>query len=297
MATLQIFIATYNRPDLICKTIDSILTQKGWDYELLVSDNSTNDLTSKIISEKYAKLVRYIKRNLSVDVITHLNMILSDVSADYFMIFHDDDTMNEGMLKSIHEAFKNDQSLVAVGCNAHTIKNDKIGKTWFLRDHKENQLVKGPRDMAGRYLVPNQIVPFPSYIFSAAVALNLRFDSGKGGKFSDVAFLIDVAALGNILLIAMPLMNYFIHKGQDSFTNDFKARLKLIKYISEKAGIEKSRRDLKKFRLNNIYLENRSSKLLRVRALLRKRSLILLAEKDYSAYIKLSLLTILSRFK
>lgn len=297
MLDFQVFIATYNRPDLICNTIDSILLQKGWDFELIISDNSTNNETSKIINEKYGNSIRYIKREPSVDVISHLNLILNDVTLDYFMIFHDDDTMNDGMLETVRKAFSNNPSLISIGCNANTIKNNQISKTWFLKDTQTDQLISDGTQMAARYLVPNQIVPFPSYIYKSTVAKNIRFDNNKGGKYSDVAFIIDVANSGNILLIAQPLMNYFIHKGQDSFTNDFVARLKLTNYISTETDIDKNHKALKAFRLKNIYKDNLSVKKLEFSGLFRKRAKLLIHENDYLSYMKLIILTVLSKFK
>ena len=292
MLDFQIFIATYNRPDLICNTIDSILLQKDWDFELIISDNSTNNETAKIVQEKYGNSIRYIKRETSVNVITHLNLILDEVDKDYFMIFHDDDTMRENMLLTIKNAFLTNPSLVAIGSNAKTIKNNETAKTWFLKDEETDHIISNATEMARRYLEPNQIVPFPSYVYKGSIAKKLKFDITKGGKYSDVAFIIDVARFGNVLFLSKPLMNYFIHNGQDSFTNDFTAKLKLTRYILKNTTISKDDKALAAYRLNNIYRENLADRRFKIMGLLSKRALILITKKDYLSFIKLSFLTV-----
>ncbi|MCX2494155.1 glycosyltransferase family 2 protein [Pedobacter sp. PF22-3] len=291
MLELQIFISSYNRPDLITKSIDSILNQEGVNFEIIVSDNSTDDKTEKIINSNYNNSVRYIKRTPSVDVISHLNLILNDVKSEYFMIFHDDDIMLSGMLKHLFSELKRDKDVVAVGCNANTIYHSGKIKHWFLKDEINNQTIHNGKEMALRYLSPNLIVPFPSYMYKASVAKSIKFDVSKGGKYCDVAFLVDVANKGKVVMIAAPLMNYYIHAGQDSFKNDFLAKIKLIQYFVKELKMSRMDSGLFSFRLTNIYNELKSVNDLTIKSFFSKRFLILY-KYNFRSFIKLTLLSL-----
>jgi glycosyltransferase involved in cell wall biosynthesis len=50
MPEIQIFIATYNRPTLVVNAINSVLNQDFDSFEVIVSDNSSNDETENLIS-------------------------------------------------------------------------------------------------------------------------------------------------------------------------------------------------------------------------------------------------------
>lgn len=291
MVELQVFISSYNRPDLITKSIDSIISQSGVNFEVIISDNSTNDKTEEIINKKYKNTIKYIRRIPSVDVISHLNLILQDVQAKNFMIFHDDDIMLPGMLRSLITELNKDDDTVAVGCNANTIYHNGKINHWFLKDKINNQIIYNGKEMAIRYLSPNLIVPFPSYMYNSSVAKSINFDVSKGGKYCDVSFLVDIANRGKIVMIAEPLMNYYVHAGQDSFKNDFLAKIKLIQYFVK--ILKMSRRDSKlfSFRLTNIYNELKSVNNLTAKSFFTKRFFILY-KYDFRSFLKLALLSL-----
>jgi len=89
---------TYNRPTQALEALRSILSQSDQNFELIVSDNSS-DLRFKdlfyeaLSSESMFATVTYIKREVVYSAIEHWNICLSEISSDYFCLFHDDDLM------------------------------------------------------------------------------------------------------------------------------------------------------------------------------------------------------------
>ena len=88
---IQVFIATYNRPQMVGVAIDSVLSQSFKDLDVIVSDNSTNDQTQNKIEASYLSELTYIRRTPTLSPADHGNKILGEVDSDYYMIFHDDD--------------------------------------------------------------------------------------------------------------------------------------------------------------------------------------------------------------
>jgi len=255
MAEIQIYIATYNRPKTVLNSVNSVLTQTFKSFELIVSDNSENNETQVLLSNIKDERFKYIKREVSYTGIEHLNLILSEISAEYFMIFHDDDVMHPDMVEKLQSFLNDNLDIIAVGANARKVRNGKF--TNLFLHSKNDILIKNPKELVIRYLIKNGIVPFPSYMYRLVVAKNIKLNLKKGGKYCDVSFLMDVTNFGAIKFLSKPLMDYYYHSGQDSSANESLQKATLINYIVKKAGIDRNSKLLKNYRMYNFYSEFR----------------------------------------
>lgn len=252
---IQIFILTHNRPDLVIHSLDSVLNQRTGtcSYEIIISDNSTNDETQDIISKLYSgkKSLIYLRRS-PMSSIDHFNTILSEVTAEFFVLFHDDDIMYSNMIDALFNEMQGDDKLLAVGCNAKLVKNSKISNNFFTA--KTDLQLNTVDQLVLNYLSPCH-APFPSYMYRKYVAKNIRLDMRKGGKYCDVSFLLDIASKGNIKMLREPLMNYYLHDGQDSASLDCEQQDQLIKYILNVSSFTKKSSLIMKYRLRNFYIK------------------------------------------
>jgi glycosyltransferase involved in cell wall biosynthesis len=249
---IQIFILTHNRPDLLIRSIDSVLNQRitTCSYEIIVSDNSTNDETQIIISKLYSnKSLIYLRRS-PMSSIEHFNTILSEVTADFFVLFHDDDIMYPNMVETLVKAMKNDDKLLAVGSNAKLVKNDKITNNFFKASTDIE--ISTVDQLVVNYLSPCH-APFPSYMYRKFVAKNIQLDLKKGGKYCDVSFLTDIASQGAIKMLKEPLMSYYLHDGQDSASLDCEQQDSLIRYIVNVSSFTKKSSLIMQYRISNFY--------------------------------------------
>lgn len=253
---IQIFILSYNRPELVCKSVKSALAQDYKSFEVIVSDNSTNDDTQTILLDLFAnnKRFKYIRRVPSLPWHDHYNIVLSEATTEFFMIFHDDDVMHTNMISSMIEFIINDNSIVAVGANAFVIK--KGNKQGLMLSINERITVfENSSDFIRKYLNDKGCIPFPAYLYRNFYKSNSKFDKDKGGKYCDVSFLMSLFNRGKILWINTPLMNYHIHNAQISAFDVFEDRIKLIRHIVTTTKIKSSDPQMKAFRLINIYGE------------------------------------------
>jgi len=254
MPLIQIFIATYNRPKLVTKAVSSALNQNYDSYEVIVSDNSTNNETEILLAKIKNERLFYKKREPSLHPIDHLNAILADVKSEYFMIFHDDDIMHPDMIRTLMKKINGRKDVMAIGANAKVVKNGRIKWNNFNKKLKSDTIISDRSSMAELYLT-DHIVPFPSYLYRREISSKLKLDTNHGGKYCDAAFIIDITSLGNVMLCASPLMDSCKHPDQDSSINSFNDRIRLINYIVRTTEITRRNTALKKFRVNNIYAE------------------------------------------
>ncbi|MBC7251743.1 MAG: glycosyltransferase [Anaerolineae bacterium] len=59
MPRVSVIIPTYNRADMVCEAIDSVMTQTLKDVEVIVVDDGSNDGTGDLLRERYGERIRY----------------------------------------------------------------------------------------------------------------------------------------------------------------------------------------------------------------------------------------------
>ncbi|MDP3398295.1 MAG: glycosyltransferase family 2 protein [Bacteroidales bacterium] len=301
MALIQVFIPTYNRPKTALKTVESVCKQSFKDYELIISDNSTDNQTKEIFANYSYSNIKYIKREPSLTAIDHFNRILFEVTSDFFMIFHDDDIMHDNMLECLYNAIIKNEEIISVGSNAFIARNGNISNKKLFKASRRNLVLTNPIDVAKQYIKIGGIVPFSSYIYKNKVAQELKFDSSKGGKYCDAAFILDISTLGKILFLAKPLMYFSIHQGQDSFNYSYTHSTALLKYVCKVTGLMKGDKLIKEYRIRNIYLELKQGILYGRIILFSRRYLrmvfILFKESLFLYFPRILVLSFISTFK
>lgn len=252
---IQIFILTHNRTNLFAHALDSVLNQQiiNINYEIIVSDNSTNSETEQLINECYNNTPNLVYRKRSPIIWTqHFNMVLSEVTAEFFMIFHDDDTMFPNMVESLYNAIQNDGKLLAVGCNAKIYKGNKISGNFFNRSSDIH--IENVDQLTTAYLTKNHS-PFPCYIYRKFVSECIYLDVNKGGKYCDVSFLLDIAAKGRVIMLKETLMNYYYHGNQLSTIHECEKQEQLIRYMVKVSSFTKDSTLIMNHRIINFYIK------------------------------------------
>src|ERR1035437_6062375 len=101
---LSICIPTYNRGEILDKTIQGYVTDQVFDerVELVISDNCSTDNTRSIV-EKYMRIYKNIKYNCNDENIIDANLIkvLRSRRGKYLKLMNDTVTLNSGVLKSM----------------------------------------------------------------------------------------------------------------------------------------------------------------------------------------------------
>lgn len=92
-AQISIGLPVFNGEKFINQCIDSLLSQTFQEFELIISDNASTDLTSDICKE-YAskdKRIKYIRHQKNNGSAWNLNFVLNEAKFEYFMwAAHDD---------------------------------------------------------------------------------------------------------------------------------------------------------------------------------------------------------------
>ncbi len=112
--TVSIGMPVYNGAEYIREALDSLLAQTFTDFELIISDNASNDATTEICQE-YAKKdvrIRYILQAENLGPTANFQLVLSEAKGQYFMWAAHDDRWESTFLELTVVILEND-----LGCD------------------------------------------------------------------------------------------------------------------------------------------------------------------------------------
>ncbi len=132
----SIITPTYNRPDLLKRSIDSVLNQRNqndFDWEMIiVNDSPLFDYTEveKYLTDINDTKLKYLKNQKNIGVNYSRNFALNNIStdSDYIIFLDDDDHLNDDAIFEINKIIKS------------YLNENKKETTWLATNRlKENQ--------------------------------------------------------------------------------------------------------------------------------------------------------------
>lgn len=115
------------------ESIKSVLRKSYSHFNLYVLDNCSTNETEQIVKKFDDKRVHYIRHKENLGGIGNINYAFNHNSQKYFVVFHDDDIMWDGMLKSEIEVLENNPSIAMVSCLSQPMdeNGNPIGNSWM----------------------------------------------------------------------------------------------------------------------------------------------------------------------
>jgi len=234
---LKVVILSHNRPVYLLESVQSVVNASkflpnGIDFLIEVSDNSDINECITVISEKF-KEVSIVSRRPVLKPIDHFKKVISEADAEFLVIFHDDDMMENNFLANLFNLILQDISIAAVAGNAQYMRDNRITKDTFLNKKFKFTRINTLDELVNCYFRydKQRIAPFPSYMYRVDYLKQVKLDKIDIGKHGDVALLIEVLNFGKILWTHDIVMNYRLHGNNDSGVFSFFDNLNLYNYL------------------------------------------------------------------
>ena len=263
MNILEIYVLAHNRPEYLKETINSILHQDSREFDLIVSDNSTNNDVELMIKKNFLNKVIYRKRFPPLPPIEHIQLVLKELNKKYSVIFHDDDLMDPCYVSEMLNVMEENHKYIAACPNALILRNNQITNQKFFPNAKPLTIIEGAYKVAKNYLDLSKFrMPFPGYMYRTEEIRKITIDKRDGGKHCDVSFLMKIGSIGKIAWLDRSLMSYRIHEKNDSFKEDVYARLSLLRFIYRNTTIKKIDPDVTLYRMGywSLWLMDKKTK-------------------------------------
>jgi glycosyltransferase involved in cell wall biosynthesis len=101
---VSICIPTYNRPEYLKEAVHSCLSQTCKPTEILIGDDSDNNISQQLISDlqKNSSIsIRYFKHRSALKQAANVNFLFNQVKTDFLMLLHDDDILVDDAIEKL----------------------------------------------------------------------------------------------------------------------------------------------------------------------------------------------------
>jgi len=125
---LTIGLPTYKRPHALTNSIQQILDQTFFDFELIIVNDGSNDDTAKIVNGFEDKRIYFFENKKNLGVASTLNKIISLARGKYFIHLSDHDFYDKNLLLKCVLALDSNQasSLVMPGLFRFNNRKEKV---------------------------------------------------------------------------------------------------------------------------------------------------------------------------
>lgn len=112
---VSIGIPTYNRAaGNLRRVIERSLAQTYTNVEVVVSDNCSSDHTPELVRAIKDPRLRYFRQETNIGPNNNFNYCLSQAKGEYFLLFHDDDMIDEDFVEACMGSLKPGESVGAI---------------------------------------------------------------------------------------------------------------------------------------------------------------------------------------
>ncbi|QEL57704.1 glycosyltransferase family A protein [Chromobacterium paludis] len=249
MADIQFYILSRDRPKYIEQTIQSVLDEGYDNVEVIVSDNSLGCEVQLLISERFPQ-VKYIKR-LDLPSRDHFNLVIKEASSEFLVMFHDDDMVLPGYLEVLHGALIKNTKASAVACNSYVVDEGGIITREFIATEMGPRKIETPKILAQEYLriFTGSHPPFPTYMYRTSMVKECILNDDLGGKHSDLSFLLQVLANGELIWLSHILAKYRVHNSSDSSKESLADRKRILNFLLSSKLITKNNLDYHEYKV------------------------------------------------
>jgi glycosyltransferase involved in cell wall biosynthesis len=256
---VSIILPVYNREKYLEGAIQSVLAQTYKNWELLISDNCSQD-RSAAIAEKYAQQderIIFWQNGQNIGLFQNYNKCIEQSTGDYIELFGADDILEEKCLERLVEILEANPQVALVTAARKLI--DQEGQCiGIVNPHT------GDKEFNLEQIMENTISNLNNWIV-APVMFRSKY---KGTGFNlhlklsaDLEYWLNILAGGNLLYIDEALFQYRVHPGSETskIFKDFSYVLdvlrladKFAKHVIKGNAVSEQFRNLVMERLSNL---------------------------------------------
>ncbi|HHL0974608.1 TPA: glycosyltransferase family 2 protein [Bacillus cereus] len=225
---VSILIPTYNRPHYFQLALKSALAQTYPNIEIIIGDDSTDNLTEELVRQSYLPMYKniiYIRNSPSLGQFQNDLLLFERATGDYINYLMDDDLLHPDKIQQMMSFFFTDTNLSIVTSYRNLI--DENGK--HIPDGPINlKLCEITTKLSGIDIGNRMLMECCNYIGEPTTPLFKKhyltecFGTLSGRNYNccvDMASWIHLLSKGNVTYISEPLSSFRIHSDQQLQSN------------------------------------------------------------------------------
>ena len=214
MPKISVVIPTYNRAAYLDAAITSVLAQCGADFEIIVSDNCSQDNTYAVVSKYLAdSRVHYYKNEQNIGMVRNWRKAIYEyTTGDWFILLSDDDYLiDPNYLAKANSLIEGNPSLVMVYAGGYVL-DESTGKQTLLVLPFEG-VVKGVDVFISRGTIKPHDLTLCNVVFNRRRAIALNAFSNSVSLSCDSELFLKLSLMGDIGVVKGPVSVYRVHPG------------------------------------------------------------------------------------
>lgn len=217
---IQVFVPTYNRPDLLPLTIESLLTQSSPVNSVVVLDNGAFPETVEVVQQYAGRGVRY-EDTSSLGRMGNMLAAQKLLDRKYTILLHDDDQIHEDYLSTVVDVINANDPINLVTCRVQpwvvgTPRRD------LNNPHSHGHLFSQQQYTTFVHNSGHSSFSLAVYAANAFKQIDIQGVYDTYGKWCDIPFMIQTIADGQAAVLLDKWGWMGEHPGQD--TNDLASR-------------------------------------------------------------------------
>lgn len=207
-------IPTFNRPEGLQRTLDSILAQTYSNLQVIISDNCSTDATVLPILEKYAALdkrVQFTVQKENLSIVPNFQYLLNKAQGEYFMWAADDDNWDKNFIEVCVQGMEEDKEVALCMTDLQIVGMDgeaRLSKLnrGFMQDNlfaRNFNFVKSTAE--NKY--------FFCGLYRTSMVKNIPFNNNWGG---DHMFIYETLSKGKFLYLKGRSCFYYFRGGSST---------------------------------------------------------------------------------
>ena len=194
-------IPTFNRGDSLRSAIKQLLQQSFSDFELIISDNASQDNTGSVVEAFKDDRIKYIRHQNNIGALNNFRSIADQALGRYLVIHQDDDFLHRDFLSRCYEVVAH-RSDIVLYATAWWRGNPAAGfKSKLLPDFVHSSFEFALQDRVlfvdGRDAAVSLMHPF--YFAHPTIAIDSATLKKTGGYFADLDNVSDVITEARVL--------------------------------------------------------------------------------------------------
>ena len=178
MAKISVCIPTYNYGRYIGAAIESVLAQTEQDFEIIVSDNASDDDSEKIVGAYAAgdSRIRYVRNSRNIGMVGNWNRCLSLSTGNYIKFLCADDLLESRCLERLSQLMEQRETVVLAAC-ARELFNENGESRFAVRAYSKKQELLDGLTVIRRCVARGNLIGEPSAVMFRRSSARQGFDA------------------------------------------------------------------------------------------------------------------------
>ena len=217
---ISVCIPTYNYARYLPEAIESVLSQKCRDFEILIIDDNSSDATREVVGIYAARddRIRFLVNPCNIGMVANWNLCLEQARGEYIHYLFGDDLLASSDALELMAAVLDDEPDVSLVCSARNVVDEHSTVMEVWSNFSDGARIPGIRVIRSCLFAGKNLIGEPSVVMFKKVQAGRGFNPAYR-QLVDLEMWFHLLEQGDFANLATPLSSFRVHDFQQSALN------------------------------------------------------------------------------